>query len=153
MRTLWVNILDHCRMIDKIKKYFADKKETKKLEEEKFFADTWALGFDKIEFPILIQDGFDLSIVEDMEHFFGDPDICFFEFDNSMKLIDSRGQQFSWGYSAKQRSNYPDKLVAQFTVDQVKEIVDQYFKDVKKKPDISNVKSTKELIHRIQDHL
>ena len=140
-------------MIDKIKKYFADRQDRKRLEEKKFFADTWALGFDKIEFPIIIQDGLDLSIVGDKEHFFGDQDIYFFEFDSSMRLIDSRGLQFTWGYSSGQKSNYPDKLVGQLTVDEVIEIASQYFKDAKKKPDIENVKTTKDLIDKIADHL
>jgi hypothetical protein len=140
-------------MIDKIKKYFTDRKERKRLEEETFFADTWALGFDKIEFPILIQEGYDLSIVGDKEHFFGDPDIYFFEYDSSMRLIDSHGLQFTWGYSSEQNSNYPDKLVGQLTVDEVREIANQYFKDAKTKPDIENVKTTKELINKIGDHL
>jgi hypothetical protein len=84
-------------MIDKIKKYFTDRNEKRTLENEKFFADTWALGFDKIEFPIIIQDGLDLSIVGDKGHFFGDPDIYFFEFGSSMRLIDSNGRQYTWG--------------------------------------------------------
>jgi hypothetical protein len=64
-------------MIDKIKKYFRDRTERKRLEKERYIADTWALGFDKIEFPIIIQDGLDLSIIGDKEHFFGDQDIYF----------------------------------------------------------------------------
>ena len=140
-------------MIDKIKKYFADRQDRKSLAEKKFFADTWALGFDKIEFPIIIQDGLDLTIVVDKEHFFGDPDIYFLEFDSSMKLIDSRGLQFTWAYSSGQKSNYPDKLVGQLTVDQVREIAIHYFKDAKTKPDIANVETTKDLIEKIADYL
>jgi hypothetical protein len=34
-----------------------------------------------------------------------------------MRLIDSRGRQFTWGYNIAQKSNYPDKLVGQLTVD------------------------------------
>ncbi len=140
-------------MIDKIRKYFSDRKESRKLEREKFYADTLALGFDKIEFPIIIQDGHDLSIVGDREHFFGDADIYFYEFDSSMRLIDVNGRQFTWGYSTGQRSNYPDRFIKQMTVDELREIANQYFKDSKQKPDIGDEQTTKELIDKIWDYL
>jgi hypothetical protein len=139
-------------MIDKIRKYFSDRKEKTKLEREQFSADTLALGFDKIEFPIIIQDGLDLSIVGDRGHFFGDPDIYFFEFDSSMRLIDANGRQFTWGYSSGQKSNYPDRFIKQLTVDELREITNQYFKDSKKKPNIGDEKSTRELIDKIWDY-
>jgi hypothetical protein len=140
-------------MIDKIKKYFTDRKEKRRREEEKFFSDTWALGFDKIEFPILIQDGLDLSIVSDKEHFFGDADIYFFEFDDSMRLIDSNGRQFTWGYSSGQKSNYPDKFVKQLTMDELREIAGQYFKEAKKRLNLGDAKTPRELMDKIGDSL
>ncbi len=140
-------------MIDNIKKYFVNKQARKKHQEEQFFEAMWALGFDKIEFPIIIQDGLDLSIVDDKEHFFVDPDIYFFEFDSSVRLIDSHGRQFTWGYSSTQKSNYPDKPVRQLTVDEVREIAGQYFKHMEKKPDLEKVKTVKDLIDKIVDYL
>jgi hypothetical protein len=140
-------------MIDKIKKYLSDRKEKIKSQREKFLADTLALGFDKIAFPILIQDGLDLSIVGDREHFFGDPDIYFFEFGSSTQLIDANGKQFTWGYSSRQNSNYPDRFIKQLSVDELREIANQYFNDSRKKPDIGDEKSTRELIDKIGGYL
>lgn len=140
-------------MIGKIRKFFSDRKENRKLEREKYYSDTLALGFDKIEFPIIIQDGLDLSIVGDREHFFGEPDIYFFEFNSSMRLIDVNGRQFTWGYSTQQKSNYPDRFVKQLMVDELREIANQYFKDLKKKPDLRDAKSTKDVIDKISDYL
>ncbi len=140
-------------MIGKIRKFFSDRKENRKLEIEKYYSDTLALGFDKIEFPIIIQDGLDLSIVGDREHFFGEPDIYFFEFNSSMRLIDVNGRQFTWGYSTQQKSNYPDRFVKQLIVDELREIANQYFKDLKKKPDLRDAKSTKDVIDKISDYL
>ncbi len=139
-------------MIDRIRKYFSERNEQKRLKAEKVFADLLALGFDKIEFPILIQDGFDLSIVSDKEHFFGDPDIYHFKLENNVRLIDYNGKFFTWGYNTRQKSNYPDKFVRQLTVDELREIANQYFKDAKKKPDLGNEKTTNELIDKIWDY-
>lgn len=139
-------------MIDKIRKYISDRKKKRKQESEKFFANTLALGFDKIKFPIIIQDGLDLSIIDDRGHFFADPDIYFFEFDNNMRLIDANGRQFTWGYSTDQKSNYPDRFIKQLTVDEIREVANHYFKDVKKKPNIGGEKSTRELIDKIRDY-
>jgi hypothetical protein len=57
------------------------------------------------------------------------------------------------GYSTGQKSNYPDKLVKQLTVDELREIANQYFKDAKKRPDLGDEKTTKELIEKIWDYV
>ena len=104
------------------------------------------MGFDKIGFPIIIQDGDDLTIILSHKDFFSDPDLYFHEFDESMRLIDSAGRQFTWDYNPRMSSNFPDKFIKQFTFDELLDTVNVTFRDFKKKPDLGQVKSITELI-------
>lgn len=136
-------------MINKIKKYFADRKKRRKARREEFFSATWNLGFDKVEFPIIIKEGTDLLVVNNKEHFFGDVDLYFFEFEPGTLLIDAQGREFTWAYSIRQNSNYPDKFIRQLTVEELKEIADRYLRHASEKPALAGEKSIRELIDRI----
>lgn len=136
-------------MINKIKRYLAARNEKRKANAEKFSAATWNLGFDKIEFPIIIKEDEDLFVIANKEHFFGDVDLYFFEFEPGTLLIDAQGREFTWAYSIRQNSNYPDKFIRQLTVEELREIADRYFKHASEKPTLGGEKSIRELIDRI----
>lgn len=148
-----VSILPAQIMINWIRKYFLDRKEKARLNREQRFAEILALGFNNIEFPIMIiEPKWDLSIVGDLDEFLGDPDICCFEFQKNATLIDANGKQYTWGYSYAQKINSPNQFVKQFTLEELKGFINQWFKEAKNKPDIQNEKSIKELIEKIWDY-
>lgn len=134
------------KIIHRIKKVFSDRKDKREKESAKFLADIFALGFNKIQFPILIQNGDDLTAIQDFEHFTSDPDIYFFEFERSTKLIDADGRQFKWAYNFELKTNFPDNFIQQLTLDDLKEIANKYFKNSELKGEIPTATNTKELI-------
>ena len=141
------------KIIEKIKKVLSDRKEQRERKTQKIQADIFSLGFNKIKFPILIQDGDDLTAVHDFEHFISDSDIHFFEFEATVKLIDSEGRQFTWGYNFVFKTNFPNNFVQNMTLEEVKEIADKYFKNSKVKPELGSASTTKELIDILSEYL
>jgi hypothetical protein len=130
---------------DKIKTFFTDWRDKRRNERLKKLNDTFELGFNKIEFPIIIKDGLDLNIVYKYEDFYVDPDLYYHEFDSQFRLIDSTGRQFTWGYDQRLKTNHPDKLERTLTLDEVRQSFKDYFENAKKKPDLG-------LIDRVADY-
>jgi len=110
------------------------------------------LGFSKIEFPIIIKDGVDLMLVENLDDFFNDCDLYFHKFDYSMRLIDSAGKQFTWGYNQLKRTNFPDKFEKYLTLKDVQDLFDNYFSRAKKKPEYQEVNNIDELLEKVKDY-
>lgn len=110
------------------------------------------LGFNKIEFPIIIQDGFDLDIVYRIEDFFMDSDLYFHKFDDNVKLIDKNGQKYSWEYSYTRETNHPNKFEETLTLEEVRELFEKYFKNSKRQPELGKEKNINELIDKVADY-
>ena len=112
------------------------------------------LGFDKVTFPILIQDGADLNMVY-LEEFAGDPDLHYWEFDSDYKLIDSNGQLWTWKYDHTNKTNLPGTFIRTMTLDEVKKIVTDYFRDSKIQSEIETltkvIKTIIDLIENLED--
>jgi hypothetical protein len=70
-----------------------------------------------------------------------------------MRLIDSKGQQFTWGYNRQLKTNHPDKLEEILTTDNVRQLFEYYFQNAKKKPQLGQEKSIKEIIDKVADYL
>lgn len=140
------------KIIDKIKKIFADRREERIRQEKNRPADLFNLGFNKIQFPIVIQDGDDLTVIQDFEHFTSDPDIYFFEFERFTKLIDADAKQFKWNYNFELKTNFPGEFIQQLALDELKDIANKYFKNSKVKPEIGTTKTSRELIEIISEY-
>jgi hypothetical protein len=69
-----------------------------------------------------------------------------------MRLIDSKGQQFTWGYNRLLKTNHPDKLEITLTIDNVRELFEYYFENAKKKPQLGQEKNIKDIIEKIADY-
>lgn len=133
-----------------IKTYFQNKERQwiEKLNE---------IGFDKVNFPIIIKDGADLDVVYELKDFGADPDLYFHEFDQQMELIDSNGQLWNWNYDKLNKVNVPGIIKATLTFDEVKNIIKTYFKDSKIENEvierINKVSTIEKLIDTISDRL
>jgi hypothetical protein len=139
-------------IIYKIKRFFANRREERKRKEEIRLADLFNLGFNKIQFPILIQDGDDLTVIQDFAHFTSDPDIYFFEFEKFTKLIDAYAKQFKWNYNFELKTNFPGEFIQQLTLDELKDIANKYFENSNVKAEIGTAKTSKELIEIISEY-
>lgn len=139
-------------IIDKIKTILTEWRNKRKSERLKKLNDTFELGFNKIEFPIIIKDGLDLNIVYKYEDFYVDPDLYYHEFDSQFRLIDSSGRQFTWAYNQGLKTNHPDKLEKTLTLDEVRQSFKDYFENAKKKPDLGQGQNIKELIDKVADY-
>lgn len=90
------------------------------------------LGFNKIAFPILIKDGDDLNLVY-LDEFAKDADLHYHEFENNYELIDSNGQLLTWKYDHTNKINLPGTFIRTMTLDEVKKMVNTYFRESKVK--------------------
>lgn len=110
------------------------------------------LGFDKIAFPILIKDGADLNLVY-FDEFASDPDLHYREFESNYELIDSNGQLWTWKYDHTNEINLPGTFIRTMTFDEVKKIVNTYFRDSKVKTEIEKLSSEAKTIFDLFEKL
>jgi hypothetical protein len=139
-------------LTDRIKIFFNNWTDKRRNERLKDLNDTFELGFNKIEFPIIIKNGLDLNIVYKYEDFYVDPDLYYHEYGSQFRLIDSTGRQFTWGYNQRLKTNHPDELEKTLTLDQVRQSFTDYFDKVKKKPDLGQEQNIKDLIDKVADY-
>ena len=116
------------------------------------------MGFNKISFPIIIKDGGDIDIIYELKDFALDSDYYLHEFDNRlMFLIDGNGQVWSWKYDLVNRTNLPDKLKQTLSFEEVKKLIENYYRgskiEVEMKGVIRNVSTIRKLIDAIADKL
>jgi hypothetical protein len=95
------------------------------------------IGFDKINFPILIIDSSDLSYVGDLKEFAIDPDLHFHEFTNDLELLDSEGNLWSWKYDKRIKSNMSGEINKILNNEEVKELVKIQFEGTKIEEEIN----------------
>jgi hypothetical protein len=88
------------------------------------------LGFDKVRFPIIIKDGQDLSVVQTLDDFAGDPDRYAFPNENYRmeSLIDSDGTEWTWKYDYENGTNLPGTVKWIRDAGEIKKMIRTYFR-------------------------
>jgi hypothetical protein len=113
------------------------------------------LGFDKVRFPIIVKDGQDLSVVQSLEDFAGDPDHYAFPNENYRmeSLIDSDGTEWTWKYDYENRANLPGTVKWTRDAEEIKMMIRTYFRgsksQLKIEESIENLSSIEDLINII----
>lgn len=105
--------------------------------------------FKKITFPIIIKDGEDLDVVYRLKDFMIDPDLYLHEYDSKMELIDCNGELWSWNYDRINKSNIPGSFKKTMSVNEVKQIVTNYFNQSKVQNEIATLLSKSNTIREI----
>lgn len=111
--------------------FFERRKEKRMINENLWIESLNELGFKKVTFPIILKFGTDIHVIYSLKDFALDVDLYFFEFDRDSELIDSKGQLFSWKYDVKNKTNLPNHLKRLLTLEEVKSIIIDYFRDSK----------------------
>ncbi len=117
--------------IRKILRKFNSSREEKSRKWEENLLE---LGFNKISFPILIKNGYDLNLVY-FDEFTSDPDIYYWQFPIDCELIDVNGYVWSWIYDDRNKTNIPGQFKKGIAVDELKSLMHLYFKSKRIKVD------------------
>jgi len=111
------------------------------------------LGFDKINFPIIIKYRNNLDIVYRFDDFAMDPDLYFHEFESKDELIDCNGNLWTWKYDRINKVNIPSFLKRTMTLEEVKRIIDTHFQDSIKRKEIKSISERVTTINELLEQL
>lgn len=139
-------------LVQTIKNFFGSFSSSSDSRTIEWMKDLNNLGFDKIAFPILIKDGADLNLVY-LDEFASDPDLHYWEFNSDYQLIDSNGQLWTWKYDHTNKTNLPGTFIRKMTLDEVKKIVNTYFRDSNVKKEIEALTSEATTIFELFEEL
>jgi hypothetical protein len=121
-------------LVNKVKNYFLKRKEHRKIKEElesieigKWISKLYELGFKNISFPICIVydewDGIHLNTVEDITEFALTNSIHYWPLDYDTKLLDSRGNLWTWKYDEVNKTNLPGTIIKTLSMAEVKTLI------------------------------
>ena len=102
---------------------FKQRKSNRIQRENSWMEELNRLGFNKVTFPIIIKDNFDLQVVSELKDFARDPDIFYQKFDNNVQLIDHEMKIWTWRYDLINKTNLPNELIKSLTFEKLKELL------------------------------
>jgi len=145
--------LINLKISDRIKNLFSFPNKEGKIELVDKLS---SLGFVQITFPIILKDGNNLDLVYSLKDFAVDPDLSFHEFGNNYELIDANGNLWALRYDRLNQANIPGTLKRIITLEDIREIVNNYFKDSKIQNEVKTislkVKTISEFFEQIKDY-
>jgi len=123
-------------LIEAFKNYLRNRKEQQSVKKkfEKNGIKNWInklyqLGFKDISFPILIVydewDGIHLQIVSDLSEFALTNSIHYWPFDYDTKLLDCKGNLWSWKYNNMNKTNLPGTMIKSLEIEEAKGLIRQ----------------------------
>ena len=87
--------------------------------------------FNGIRFPILILSKGFPNGAESIEEFAMDMDLHFYQYEQGITFIDSKGDQFNWRYDKKERSNLPGDKLRTLSLEDFKSLVKNRYPKLK----------------------